>query len=263
MRIAIHSMVPRAAAVIAALLVAGLGNPARAAAQQPAAEAAPRVIRVAGTGEVRTAPDQAHIDLAVETFAPTAQAAGEENARLMERVVQALVRAGVPRTEIQTRGYSLYPEYAQPDPPRPMPRGEPAPQPDRPRIVGYRATNTVVVRTQDLARVGALIDTALGAGANRMDGLRFSLRDAEAAQNEAARQATQRARRTAESIAAALGVQLGQVLEANTATGAAPMPVFARDSRMMMEAGAPPTPIQPGEQTVTATVMVVFAIRGG
>ncbi|MGZ3461542.1 MAG: SIMPL domain-containing protein, partial [Archangium sp.] len=38
-------------------------------------------LRVEGTGEVKAAPDEAFLDLAVETQAPTAKAAAAENAR--------------------------------------------------------------------------------------------------------------------------------------------------------------------------------------
>lgn len=192
-------------------------------------------------------PDQAHIDLTVETFAETAREAGEENARLMERVIQALVAAGVPRAEIETRGYSLFPEYTQ----------QPRTGPEQPRIRGYRANNMVTIRTRDLARVGPLIDTALAAGANRMDSVRFSLRDDEAAQSEALASAVQRARRSAETMAAALGVALGPVVDASTTTELV-RPMMYDMARMAAESA--PTPIQPGEQTVTATVSLVFAI---
>jgi len=249
----------RAAAAAGAALFFLTGYSADvAAAQQPGAAPQQRVIRVTGMGEVRTTPDIAHIDLAVETTGTTARAAGEQNAQAMERVIRALTGAGVPRTDIQTRGYTLFPVYAQQERPPVQPR--PGGAPEEPRIVGYRANNTVSVRTQDVARVGALIDAALGAGANRMHGLRFSIRDAEGAQNQATRQAAERARRTAESIAAALGVRLGAVVEATTSADM--VRPFVQYERSMDMAMAAATPVEPGEQTVSATVSVVFAIDG-
>jgi uncharacterized protein len=241
----------------AAVVLSGLFHAAPLAAQQTGDRPAPRVIRVNGTGEVRATPDVAHLDLAVETTGATARAAGDENARAMERVIRALTAAGVARTDIQTRGYTLFPEYAQPDRP-PMPRPVDVAEP--PRIVGYRASNTVTVRTQDVARVGALIDVGLGAGANRLGGLRFSLHDPETAQNQAIRQAAERARRTAETMAAALGVRLGAIVEATTATDMV-RPFVQLERAQMMDMAA--TPVEPGEQTVSATIAVVFAIEGG
>src|SRR5690606_20759228 len=125
------------------------------------------------------------------------------------------------------------------------------------------ATNQVTLRTTQLPRVGELIDTALGAGANRVDGVMFELRDADAAQAEATRNAVERARATAQTMASALGVRLGPVLDASTGVGPKiPRPVpMAR--LQAMAAAAASTPIEPGEQTVRADVTLVFAIEGG
>jgi len=241
-------------ALLSTLLVLGAA-PTIAVAQQPAAvlPAAVPTIRVSGTGEVKVTPDQAHIDLAVESFASTAKAASEENARTMERVIQALVRAGVPRTEIQTRNYAVYPEYLPND------------TSNTPRIRGYRVSNMVTARTTDLARVGTLLDVALGAGANRVEGVRFSLKNPAEASNRALQNAVQQARSSAEAMASALGVRLGRVLDASSsAEPPRPLPVMMRmDMEMASYAAKAPTPIQPGEQTVSATAWLVYAIEGG
>ncbi len=202
-------------------------------------------------------PDEAFLELAVETAAPTAKEAAQQNARRMEAVVDALVKAGVPRQAIETRTYNLYPEYAH-EPPRPMATG-----PQRPRITGYRATNSVQLRTRELAQLGAYIDRALAAGANRVDSVRFALSNPQEAQGRALTQAVQRARQAAEVVAASLGVKLGPVLEASTA--AEPPPVYP--VRMMAKAEAMAadveTPIAPSEQTVSANVSLRYAIESG
>ncbi|CAN5746066.1 SIMPL domain-containing protein [soil metagenome] len=222
-------------------------------AQQPvAAPAAERTIRVSGFGEVQVRPDEAHLDFAVETLAPTARAASDENARTMNRVIAALVAAGVPRQDIQTQGFSVFPDYGRGDP-----------RDTIPRIRGYRVNNTVSVRTGALNRVGAFIDAALGAGANRVNGVRFGVRKTDPVQAEALRRATARARAQAEIMAAALGVRLGPVLDASTSAQPRPYPVMmqARGGVAEMDASVAP-PIEPGDQTVTAMVSLVFAIAG-
>jgi uncharacterized protein YggE len=227
-----------------------------AAAQQPAGTAAPpaqRTIRVSGTGEAQARPDAARLVFAVETFAETARAAGQENARIMEQVIQALVAAGVPRTDIETSNHTVFPEYIHDEP---RPRAAP------PRIRGYRANNQVVLRTGQMERLGELIDRALSAGANRVDGVSFELREAEAVRAEATRRAVERARASAQTIAAALGVRLGPVLDASTGVSPlppVPMPMMARGE--MAQDIAVPTPIEPGEQTVRAQVTLIFAIQ--
>jgi uncharacterized protein len=203
---------------------------------------------VSGTGEARARPDQATADFAVETSAATAQQAAAENAALMERVITALVRAGAPRERIETRDYNVFPEYD----PRPVESGEP-------RVRGYRVMNTVTVTVDGVDRVGALIDAALAAGANRIHGVRFGLRDPQPHRARAVQDAVRRARADAEALAAALGVRLGEVREAYTSEVSAPVPVMMERMAMADQAGAP-TPINPGEQTVRATVVLVYSI---
>ena len=213
-----------------------------------------RTIRASGVGQYRVQPDLATVNFAVETTGRTAQEAGQANADLMDRVIQALIGAGVPREEIRTSGYSLFPEYTQ------APRGAET----EPTIRGYRASNQVSVRSRDLEGLGRLIDIGLEAGANRMNGVYFELENSAAAEAEALRRAVDSARRSAETIAGALGVQLGAVLDASTS--AEPIqPMYravAMESMDMLRAGmAAPTPIEPGEQTVRATASVVFGIQ--
>jgi uncharacterized protein YggE len=238
-----------------AAAAAALGFAGGAAAQTLPAHPAPQPsIRVTGTGEVRAAPDQATADFAVETAASNAQEAAAANAQAMDRVIAALVRAGVPRERIETRDYNVFPDYDQ----RPMEQG------GEPRIRGYRVMNTVSATTHDIARVGALIDAALGAGANRVHGVRFSLRDPQRFRAQAIAEATRRARADAEALASAMGVQLGAVREASTVEvgHSGPVMMMARAEAADMAAQSAPTPINPGEQTVRATVVIVYSFTG-
>jgi uncharacterized protein len=209
----------------------------------------PPSIRVAATGEVRAAPDQAMVDFAVETLAPSAQQAAAENARRMEAVIAALVRAGVPRARIETRDYSVFPDYEHRD-------GA------EPRIRGYRVSNTVQATLHEVGRVGATIDAALAAGANRVHGVRFGVRNPEALRQQAIADALRRARADADAMAAALGVRLGPVQDAATAEaptyGPGPMPMM----RLEM-ADAATTPVAPAEQVIRASVSVVYLILPG
>lgn len=239
-----------------AAAAAALAFAAPAAAQQPVQmhmQAAQPSIRVTGVGEVRATPDQATADFAVETTASNAQEAAAANAQQMERVIAALVRAGVPRERIETRDYNVFPDYDQ----RPVEQG------GEPRIRGYRVMNTVSATTYDITRVGGIIDAALGAGANRVHGVRFSLRDPQRYRAQAIAEATRRARADAQALASAMGLELGMVREASTLEVGygGPVPMMAREGMMDAVAQSAPTPINPGEQTVRATVHIVYAFH--
>ena len=238
------------ALLLAAPLQAAVAQPRPPAAVPAAAVSQERTLRVEGQGEVKVTPDEAFIDLAVDTQAPTAQAAAEANAKKMDKVIAALVQAGVVRKDLETRNYSVAMEYAPPEPGK-----------EQPKPRGYQVSNTVQVHVRELAKVGSLLDTALKAGANRVDSVRFGLSKPETGRDGALRDAVERARQSAQVLATALGVKLGPVLDASTISEPLrPMPM-ARFAMASAESADVTTPIQPQEQTVNATVTLIYAIE--
>ncbi|MDX1645527.1 MAG: SIMPL domain-containing protein [Longimicrobiales bacterium] len=218
-----------------------------AAAAQEASERG--WIQVDGSASVDVSPDRATVAFAVETRAQDAADAATQNAERMDAVLQAIRQANVQGLELESFGYSLRPEY-QADPER------------RTReIVAYTALNNVRATTSDVNAVGRIIDTAIGAGANRVAGISFFASDTGDARNEAMAMAVRDARTEATVIARALGYELGVPMEVN---GGAQTPrplTFRGGMAVAMEAAqAAPTPVEAGDQTVTATVSIRFAL---
>ena len=238
----------------AASLSACASSPLPAAAQVPAPEAQPRTIFVNATAQVRRAPDRAVISLAVETPAPTAGEATSRNAELMTRVIDAVRALGIDRAMIQTQRVSLSPQYEH------LTGREPVEVQREPRIVGYIASNQVVVTVDDVALVGRVVDAGVAAGANRVNGIGFQLRDPESAYHEALRLAIEKARREAEVVARALGERLGPPLNVTTSSYYAPPPAPMMADMRMERAQAMPTPVEPGELDVQASVSISFLI---
>ncbi|MFZ1122433.1 MAG: SIMPL domain-containing protein [Candidatus Binataceae bacterium] len=227
---------------------AGPMNPAPLPAPPPQ-EA--RTIEVTGNGEAHVAPDVASLNLAIETHAATAQQSAGQNAALAEKVVDALNTKLQGKGKVWTGGYSLYPEYS--DSSRPN---------DKPVVTGYRAENSITVETGEIGMLGGLIDTAIEAGANRINFLNFTLRDESQARGQAIALAAKDAQTQADALAKSLGVKLGPVVKATTVWENRPMPVM----RMMAGVGASatmgaPTPVQPNEVTVPATVSITYQIQ--
>ena len=218
-----------------------------AGAQSSANPFAVRTIEVDGNGETRTSPDTADLNLAIDTQAKTAEEAAGKNAALATKVIEALKSRLGDRGKITTGGYSLNPEYDQ----RPN---------QKPTIIGYTAQNTVTVNTRALDLVGALIDSAIAAGANRVNSLSFSVKDDTKARTEAIAIATRDAHAQAEALASALNVKLGKVLKATTVSEQRPIPM-RMGRAMAMSAASVATPVEPGEVTVPATVSLIFEIE--
>ena len=236
----------RAAAVGLAIASAVPVFASAASAQSGANAFAVRTIEVDGNGETRTSPDTADLDLAIDTQAKTAEEAAARNAALATKVIDALKAKLGDKGKVTTGGYSLDPQYDQ----RPN---------AKPTIIGYNAQNTVTVNTGALDLVGALIDSAIAAGANRVNSLNFSVKDDTKARTEAIAIATRDAHAQADALASALNVKLGKVLKATTVSQERPIPI--RMGRAMAMSANVATPVEPGEVTVPATVSLTFEIE--
>src|SRR6202045_5411711 len=84
-----------------------------ASAQNVANTPAMRTIEVDGSGEARTSPDTADLDLAIDTQAKTAEEAANRNAALATKVIDALKTKLGDKGKVTTGGYSLDSQYDQ------------------------------------------------------------------------------------------------------------------------------------------------------
>lgn len=228
-----------------------------AAAQQDDADRRPvPTLTVNGTGEIRVAPDVATVRLGVTRQAPTAQAAQEQVNQVAQAILTAITRLGIKREDIQTSQLTLYPVYA--------PQNPRQPQEQEPRIVAYRASNVVSVRVERLGQVGPVIDAALKAGANQLEGVFFSLKDDLPARERALRQAVQEARRKAMTLAEAANVRLDGILQLEEGgVSVRPLVMQERAAFAMAGRGGADTPVSPGEITVNASVTIRYRITEG
>ena len=235
---------------LAFLLASVLGE-----ASSPQADAPddPPTLAVSGRAEVAAKPDRAILSLGTVAQAQTAALAQEQVERTMQSAIAGIVQAGIAEERIQTSGLSLYPVYSER--PRSLPQGES----DTPRIVAYRATNSVRVEIHDLAAIGGVIDAGVGAGANQLEGLHFDLRDDTEKRADALQQATRNARLKAEALAEAADVELLSIQSLVEGPGIQPLGQgYGGAARMaVMEAG---TPIQPGEVRIEAIVQITYRV---
>lgn len=205
----------------------------------------PSAISVTGEANISVPPDNASVDAGVATDAKTAREASEANNVAMGKVMAALKTANIDAKDIQTSRLSLQPQYA-PN------RSGPSP------IVGYRASNRVTVRIHDVTKVANVIDTLVGAGANDIGNVNFGVSQASKLLDDAREKAIADARRKAEIYAKAAGVTLGTPL--SISEEGAPQPVFRGKMAVPMAAAAP-TPIAQGEETLSVSVSVTWAIK--
>ena len=207
-----------------------------------------RTIVVTGVGEASRAPDMATMTIGVETEGATAAEALRRNSAQMDVTMKSLKDAGVSSKDIQTSQISVGARYDYSQDGKP------------PRIIGYQATNSLTVKLKDLDKAGAIIDRAIGVGANRLDSIAFGFDDPKPIMNDARRAAVVDGRDKAKLYADAAGVKLGQLMSISDSFGYQPGPVPMM-ARMEMDGAAKAVPIAPGESTASATVTLVYAIE--
>jgi uncharacterized protein len=183
-------------------------------------------------------PDRAQFSFGVQAQARTASAALEAADAQLARVVAALRQAGVAAADIQTDQLSLSPRTND----------------EGAEILGYMAVCSVSVRLRDLDRAGAVVDAAVGAGANQVYGPSLVRSNQDALYRSALRAAYADARAKAQALADAAGVTLGAMTA--TVEGGGAIPLAGR----MEDAKAATATIEPGTQEIVASVSVTFAV---
>ncbi|MEU6219616.1 SIMPL domain-containing protein [Streptomyces sp. NPDC047022] len=161
-------------------------------------------LSVLGAGNVSAESRPAQARLAVDLLAPTPKEAFEQAGAAVVRPRTVLREHGVPDSEISGSRLALKSDFKGYDAER--------------TFLGYRCEATYIVQTEDLDRLGLLIEDAVRAGANRVDEVSFDVLDKPALRDEARRRAVRAARRKAEVYADACGVRLGLSYTFRTST---------------------------------------------
>lgn len=239
------------AAALIAVVITGCAPSASAANPSQAGGSVPtNTISVSGLGEAFGQPDQATVMLGINISNANVGDAVAQSNEVMDSIIAALVEAGVAREDIQTVNFSVWPEDRYD--PTGMPTGERT----------FRVDSTVQVKVRDMAKVGAVIDAGLGAGANSVQGLNFSIADQDALESEARTKALEDAREKAQQIAAAMGVELGDPIIVSETDGGGYLPYYGIEASAGRGAGgAGDVAISPGQQAVNVQLYVTFGIK--
>jgi len=234
------------ATIILAAATASFAQPATMPPREPAS---PETVSVTGTGRVTLVPDRFTFNVGVQTNAPTVDAAVNENNERVARVVGALKAAGAKPEEVQTSGFSIYPQqdYSQ---------GQ------LPRLLGYQVNNSVTVRKKEVASASKLLQVAIGAGVNTASGLNFEVSDSTRGREQGLKAAFDDARAKATLLAQAAGRTLGRAMNITEGSEATPAPRPMQRGVMMAKAEAvSEVPVESGSQELSFTVSVVFELK--
>ncbi len=239
-------------------------------------------INVEAEGQVNVTPDVARILLGIEVEGTDLEQLREDADGRMNDVVDALLEMGFKEADLQTVTYDIYVVDEPEEPIREV--DEPAIQEDPDDAVTdddeaddavmndeededvavqtFRIVQLLQVKVTDIDAAGDVIDTALDSGANRVAGISFEVEDREAAVREARELAVEQAREKAEHLAELTGVTLGAPLwieEWSPSGPAVRMEEPAMEMDVADDAAAPR--IEPGEQTISVSVDIIYAIE--
>jgi hypothetical protein len=126
-------------------------------------------------------------------------------------------------------------------------------------------TSPVSVTLHDVNKTGDVIDVAVANGINQASSIQFLLSDeqSQVLRTEALKKAVARARADADTVAGAMGTLIIGVQSADISGGYSPVLFenYQYQAGNAMMKSAAPTPIQPGDITVSAQVSITYLIR--
>jgi len=233
----------------AAILATTIVSLAPAAVAQDVATMTPQaqtpVIVTTGGAVLQRAPDRAWVTIAAESRARTPEEAQRANVTAMTAVTAKVRASGVPAEAIQTVGYNLQPEFDYAN--------------GRQTLRDYLARNEIQIRVDALDRVGEILAAAVGSGATNVSGIRFDVKDRDAAEREALSRAVADAVARAQAAAAGAHVTVDRILRVEEQRDV-PVPQ-PRPMAMMAGQANGAVPIEAGQIDIRARVVVTVAIK--
>lgn len=199
-------------------------------------------VHVSGSASVQVTPNVATATMGVQTFDADAVVAVTSNNERSAAVLNTLEGLGVDRKDLQTSNFSISPQRAFSE--------------DRPdSIVGFWVRNTISATIRDLTVVGTVLQDAIGAGANEIHGLQFTVSNPDSVEDVARALAVVDARRRARALAEAAEAKLGRIISLSESSVSTPS--YFRNA----DATDGAVPIEPGQLEASAVVTAVFELK--
>lgn len=203
-----------------------------------------KTVSASGEGVIRATPDIAVISLGVETNNKEMTKAQSENNELMNDIMAELKNQGIQEKDIKTNNYSVYPEYDWDN--------------NTQIFRGYKVVNTVSVKIRKIDNTGKVLDAVAAKGANRVNGIQFTVEETDKLYEEALKLAVKNAEEKAKVMIGEFGInKLAPVKITERQQGYYPLYDNSPSGMLMMEAERS-TPISTGQLEIRASVDVSF-----
>lgn len=236
-------------AVIILMSLVSACAPIAAAAQAPATTPTTRQLTATGEGKVYLTPDLAYVFIGVHSEAESVGTSLSNNNAQAQSVAGALKELGVDAKDIQTSAFNVYPQQQYDNT-------------GKPTKVVYMVDNTVNVTVRDLSKLSTILDTAVKSGANSISGIQFDVKDKPAAIAEARKLAIDDAKKQAQDLAAAGGVQLGDLQNLNVYSSSGPTPIFeGKGGGSAAMSVASNVPVSSGQLVIIMDATLIYEMK--
>jgi len=203
-----------------------------------------------GTSELTFDPDEAEVWAGISIVKDTAEETQSEANKVVNAIIDGLRYKGISEDDIETESLNLYEERTWT-------------QDEGSKVIGWRATQTLKIKTADLTKVGTIVDIAVNNGANQINNINFGLTQEKEQEykKQALSEAAKNAKEKAEILAESLGAKLGKiktVSESNFYYMPYRYDMVKAAGELAVEEAAT---IMPSDVKVTANVNIVYYLK--
>lgn len=203
-----------------------------------------RTISVTGTATINLPPDFAQVEVGAFAKNGSAVKAKKECDAKMAKAIAAIKKLGVKAEDIGTTGYNIFPTREKEESP-----------------IIWKVQQSISVKIRNLNIVADVLDASVMNGATNVSSINFGLNEFGTGRSKVRGDAVKVAKEKAATLASLFGVELGEVQTVVEQQDFAWRAQWATNS-YAGDAGAPGgASIAPGQQAVSLTVNVVFAIK--
>lgn len=202
---------------------------------------------VTGEGKVTIKPDIAFISVGIQANGSSVKSVQEQINSVINKVSESVKGLGVDSKDIQTRNYSINPDYDYTG--------------GNQRIKGYIASTNLSIKVREIDKVNEVIDAATGNGANQVGGISFDVDDRTKAENEARQKAVEEAKKKAQNAASIAGFKLGRIINYSESFAGYPGPIPLTKTQDAIGGLENPTRVEPGSTDVTVVVTLSYELQ--
>ena len=205
-------------------------------------------INVQGDAELTFDPDEAEVWIGATFIKDTAEEAQAEVNKVINDIIDGLRYKGILEEDMETTRLSLYEEWSWDEGKR--------------ESVGWRATQTLKVKTSDMSKVSIIVDVAVENGANQINNINYGLSEAKEQEykKQALTNAAKNAKEKAETIAESLGVKLGSIKTVSESNYNYRPYAYTMAEKGGMDLIEEASAILPSDVTVTANIAIVYNV---